>query len=61
MTKYVNNFLIDLGRIEKFEVVSVNETVTVKDLTFKKIIVISFSFKNYWLNFIHFHTIVCYF
>ncbi|WP_049165488.1 helix-turn-helix domain-containing protein [Ligilactobacillus salivarius] len=35
MTKYVNNFLIDLGRIEKFEVVSVNETVTVKDLTFK--------------------------
>lgn len=35
MTKYVNNCLIDLGRIEKFEVVSVNETVTVKDLTFK--------------------------
>ena len=35
MTKYVKSFLLDLGRVEKFEIVSVNETVTVKDLTFE--------------------------
>lgn len=35
MTRYVNSFLLDLGRVEKFEIISVNETVTVKDLTFE--------------------------
>ena len=34
MPKYAESFLLDLGRVEKFEIVSVNETVTVKGLTF---------------------------
>lgn len=35
MSRYAKSFLLDLGRVEKFEIVSVNETVTVKDLTFE--------------------------
>lgn len=41
MAHYVNSFLIDLGRMEKFEVVTMTETVTIKDLTFE-------SLHTYW-------------
>ena len=41
MAHYVNSFSIDLGRMEEFEVVTITETVTIKDLTFE-------SLHTYW-------------
>lgn len=35
MTNYVTSFLLDLGRDEKFEIITIDENVTVKELTFK--------------------------